>query len=871
MAPIHTVDSSWFKRSGMKRSTSYSSSVSGRLDHPPTDGLIGLQYPPPSDVENAWPAPVNGETLEGPSRNQNQNPSPAFQSDLQNRVHRRSLPSPLPPAKCPLVCVFYAEFDIVVGPKVCYQSPHKFMHLDVDARDEDVNQALEETFQAVMPTAAEPRPTSGEQDDNGTSASKHSKHGDKREDSYDYWSWSPNSKKAIAVEREALLPGSVPKHDKPHVSAGTSGTESNHALDESTLLTHSRNTSFASSKGATQPGDASTIDAELLPNSIFAATSEYIITGNELANQTVTVSTHNLHILSRPMIICNTNRYERNSLLFSVGFLLRRNVDPRPYWPCLSKLSSTFRAMEMESEFLSHRHTRPRIQIVLEDVLVALNSKRRSCHLVLDEANALNLELFRPPPPPTPPIPDHAVPILLRPEWQLQMYDWDLTIDWIVPHIDGCNYLKQIAVSSEVDIEMVRACLRVLRHHGVLAYVDVFRYSNVYECTPLAMRLLNGPSGKKAEEVKEAAFWYSAKAKNVCATHNEKQRHSPACSPLLNGVRSLYPHTGSLYSLDLSVHGAASPWISAVSTQRPRSQSKSEEELPRSFPSRTGRITIREEHSLDEDEPPDTTSHEEMKTLREDSSQLEQINTMKKAISQIYSMCNRNQSFGEMLLAKVEGETGSVDGANEKNVSSNLADSPDAKKLDQQQATGRDTCGLAAKIDWEMAFDFFDHRRLITFGLVHGLIRRVHQYPLAHEVVIAQEYSSEDAHGDEAEDFNNMELSPKDSAPMTETVTTSTNSASNWSQAHPVLSLPQRSFLPPPRNAMDKKRSTKLTREERHLQSRQLLLKRIATAMDGTRCDDELMCMFEISIEKLVEMLQSTGRWNIISVFSCTS
>ncbi|EED94763.1 hypothetical protein THAPSDRAFT_261392, partial [Thalassiosira pseudonana CCMP1335] len=322
-------------------------------------------------------------------------------------------------------------------------------------------------------------------------------------------------------------------------------------------------------------GDNSTVDTDTLQNSIFAATSEYIITGNELANQTITVSTHGMHILSRPMIISDTKRYERNSLLFAVGFVLRRNVDPRPYWPVLSNLSSTFRSMEVESEFLSHSRTRSQIQIVLEDVLVSLNSKQKDCHLLLDDANLLNLQLFRPPPPPTPPVPDYAVPILLRPEWQLQMYDWDLTINWIVPHIDGCKYVKQIAQSSEVDMDMIRACLRVLKHHGVLAHVDIFRYSNVYECTPLALELF---STKKF------------------ASHAQSQLHRD----------------------------------------------------------RTDRNNIDE--------------------------------TLETTLARLYCACNRKESDDNLT--------------------------------------------------WEKAFDCFDHRRLITFGIVRGLINRVHQYPMVYEVEI---------------------------------------------------------------------------------------------------------------------------------------
>jgi nitrogen permease regulator 2-like protein len=46
--------------------------------------------------------------------------------------------------------------------------------------------------------------------------------------------------------------------------------------------------------------------------------------------------------LTRPTIISN-ERYERNSLLFSVGFVLRRETDIRPFRPILSKFALTLR------------------------------------------------------------------------------------------------------------------------------------------------------------------------------------------------------------------------------------------------------------------------------------------------------------------------------------------------------------------------------------------------------------------------------------------------------------------------------------------------------------------------------------------------
>ena len=76
-------------------------------------------------------------------------------------------------------------------------------------------------------------------------------------------------------------------------------------------------------------------------------------------------------------------------------------------------------------------------------------------------------------------------------------------------------------------------------------------------------------------------------------------------------------------------------------------------------------------------------------------------------------------------------------------------------------------------------------------------------------------------------------------------------------------------ILPPALVKRGEMLSNKIVQKEIHLRSKSRLLGRIAQAMDGTRCDDELSCMFERPIENLVEMLQTSGRWDVISVFSC--
>lgn len=154
--------------------------------------------------------------------------------------------------------------------------------------------------------------------------------------------------------------------------------------------------------------------------SIFDSCSEYIITGNELTGNLLNLSSHHIHILTRPTIL-EDERYERNSLLFCVGFVLRRSMDPRLFRPILSKWALTLRELEIETRYLSTEHTRRQLPSHLDRMLLSLNSPAGECFLHLTAAHNLSIRLFHPPRPAPEPVPDHAVPVLLRRDWQFQM------------------------------------------------------------------------------------------------------------------------------------------------------------------------------------------------------------------------------------------------------------------------------------------------------------------------------------------------------------------------------------------------------------------------------------------------------------------
>lgn len=252
-----------------------------------------------------------------------------------------TLPSPLDVTECPLFCCFYAEFDIKVGPKVCFQSPKEFMEQDMDLSIGKIHRILEESFESIQ---------------------------------------------------------------KQYSSTGGGGEETakQDVSNAETLLS--------------DPSE-SREDGSL---SIFDSCSEYIITGHELTGSLLNLSSHQMHILTRPTIL-EDERYERNSLLFCVGFVLRRAGDPRLFRPILSKWALTLRDLEIETHYLSTEQTRPELQNQLDRMLVSLNSAARECFLQLSPSHILGLRLFHPPRPPPDPVEDHTVPVLLRRDWQFQM------------------------------------------------------------------------------------------------------------------------------------------------------------------------------------------------------------------------------------------------------------------------------------------------------------------------------------------------------------------------------------------------------------------------------------------------------------------
>ena len=380
--------------------------------------------------------------------------------------------------------------------------------------------------------------------------------------------------------------------------------------------------------------------------------------------------------------------------------------------------------------------------------------------------------------------------------------------------ISGVDHARWIATKSDVDMEMVRACLRVLKHHGVIALVDMFFYSNRYECTERASAMLAGKEPKLLQEAMEY----------VSHLHQRSNSNTPPLGETFPGL--------AIQGLSASLGRHSDMPFLPIN------------EDTMSFPPRKALGSGDLVGSL----PSNREAPKWQVTRR-------QRKRMKKALAELYCSCNRNTSFSDLIIAKITETSGvSTTSRNTAQLSSN--EDPSMELEDMKESLGKDKAvrlpptnaecygsrsrqllspsesssfertritTQADEVDWKEVFEFFDHRRFATFGVVHGLLRRVHNFPRAIETT---------GHGE---------------FPVEETKEISSSDA-NKQMERRRIPFRGRGFRDEP-------------------QEIPAVASREAAAMDGTKCDDELICEFEKPLDELFELVEASGR-KVMSIYA---
>lgn len=302
-------------------------------------------------------------------------------------------------------------------------------------------------------------------------------------------------------------------------------------------------------------------------------------------------------------------------------------------------------------------------------------------------------------------------------------------------YIDGMATGLQISKRAEVDMEMVRACLRVLSHHGVIALVDMFFYTNRYECTENISSLISGTGKSKLlQEAVDFAFKRHP---------NEMTNPSP-----------MYTRCGADSSPEL--HSSSPTARSMLSTSSIHVEASKEGHM----------VGLGQRISC-------SPSKDHLSTMMRQ----EDYNEICVAVAEFYCGLNRTMSIGDRWLSLVE------------------------KRL---------TPGVASEVDWKNMFRVLDHRRLTTFGQVHGLIKRVHNFPLLIDDSTSLPFKST---------FIQQEL--------------------KYSLAN-----------------HDRLRAGGQAKNHAIAEKRRMATSLAASMMDGKHCDDALVCACELSLIEIYDLFE---------------
>ncbi|CUS12060.1 unnamed protein product [Tuber aestivum] len=223
----------------------------------------------------------------------------------------------------------------------------------------------------------------------------------------------------------------------------------------------------------------------------FETVSEYIIPKQELCDRLVTVCTNKYRILGYPVCL-EDGKYARNEFIFNFAIVLDEGVEYSTYKSVVRKVAKLFRALEEQSGFLSNEVTAMGVFALIEQVLEDLNNYSE-CMIPINESNTINIKLF-PTYAPPPQVKAFHVPVCTVQLENLMDVNWDLTMQKIVPFIDGINSVRRISELADADYNLTRKCIEHLLYYGCLIMVDVFQFSAIYACTAEISILVQDPS-----------------------------------------------------------------------------------------------------------------------------------------------------------------------------------------------------------------------------------------------------------------------------------------------------------------------------------------------------------------------------------------
>lgn len=205
--------------------------------------------------------------------------------------------------------------------------------------------------------------------------------------------------------------------------------------------------------------------------------------------------------MSYPVCI-KGEHYPRNEFIFNFALVLSPpdTTDVPSYKSVVTKLAHLMRGLEEQTRFLSDDVSPPgtgKIYSLCETLIEDLNNYAE-CMIPIDEVNTLNIKLFPTLPNPAPVKAWHVPLFTVRIE-SLMDENWDLTMQRVIPFINGVNSVKKIALLADADLKLTKSCVRHLLYYGCVLLLDIFSFNAIYAPTSEFTSMIASDSEMQAE------------------------------------------------------------------------------------------------------------------------------------------------------------------------------------------------------------------------------------------------------------------------------------------------------------------------------------------------------------------------------------
>jgi Nitrogen permease regulator 2 len=376
---------------------------------------------------------------------------------------------------------------------------------------------------------------------------------------------------------------------------------------------------------------------------------------------------------------------------------------------------------------------------------------------------------------------------------------------------------RQISQKAEVDLEMVLACLRVLRHHGIVTIIDMYFYTNRYECTDKVSNLLLSTTrrdeGKGISNDKSSVTLLQQAVDYIVIDKERDMKASPLLTSIggggIDGSLSISPNH---YNYGSPSNFVYNPTGIDFGGHSGGSGSSYQAFLLHNH------LAVSSFHSHHQTlrDVPKSVSHHNKKDYDE----------LSVALVELYCSCHRGISIGDLILSLVSSQ-------NHENIIK-------SQNLLNPFSTNR-------KIDWKKICGMIDHRRFAIFGIVNGLLKRVHNYP----IVIHDSHEAEKKDPDTGNEssFSPTRVIQRDYDSFALSPSAIISDHSNNKQNNRILF-----------SRLKKKKSLRYggsVEDHKHIEQeyRKKLQSSVASMMNGLHCDDELVSNFNMPLTHLFNLV----------------